>query len=123
FLSNLVTKLTGKPNWFQEICVLKKGKLKRQCGNEGSKSPSPDGYNFKFIKSFRPMLKSDIVKVVRKFHNPQGSGDFRPISLIGCMYKIIAKILSKRIKRVLEKLIDERQYVFMGGRNMLDGFL
>lgn len=34
------------------------------------------------------------------------SGDFRPISLVGAVYKIIAKLLAERLKRVMHKLVD-----------------
>lgn len=33
--------------------------------------------------------------------------DFRPISLIGGIYKIIAKLPSERLKRVISKLVDK----------------
>ena len=45
--------------------------------------------------------------------------DYRPISLIGCMYKIVAKILANRLKKVLHNLIDESQSAFIEGRHML----
>lgn len=47
--------------------------------------------------------------------------DFRPISLIGCLYMIISKILSTRIKPVVGKIIGEVQSVYVDGRNILDG--
>jgi len=39
--------------------------------------------------------------------HPQALNDFRPISLIGCVYKIVAKILANRLKKVLPDVIDE----------------
>lgn len=42
---------------------------------------------------------------------------------MGCVYKVISKVLSKRMKVILEGIIDERQCAFVGGRNMLDGVL
>jgi len=88
-----------------------------ECG--GSKSPGSDGFNFDFIKSNWGILGSDIVKALRWFQetgfiprgcnasfitlipkckNPLKLGDFRPISLVGCIYKILAKILANRLK-------------------------
>ena len=32
--------------------------------------------------------------------------DFRPISLVGSLYKIIAKVLANRLKRVMGKLVS-----------------
>lgn len=49
--------------------------------------------------------------------------DFRPISFIGCYYKIIAKILAEQVKRVICKLIGEVQNAFIEGRYILDGVL
>jgi len=49
--------------------------------------------------------------------------DLRPISLVGCIYKVIAKVLSRRLKTVLPKLIGENQTAFVHGRQILDGVL
>ncbi|GJT80238.1 RNA-directed DNA polymerase, eukaryota, reverse transcriptase zinc-binding domain protein [Tanacetum coccineum] len=47
--------------------------------------------------------------------------DFRPISLIGSMYKIIAKILANRLVLVLGDLVNEVQSAFIADRQILDG--
>ncbi|GJQ90384.1 hypothetical protein Tco_0001523 [Tanacetum coccineum] len=47
--------------------------------------------------------------------------DFRPISLIGSIYKIIAKILSNRLVNVLGDIVNEVQSAFIAERQMLDG--
>ena len=49
--------------------------------------------------------------------------EFKPISLVGCIYKIISKILSTRLKKVLNKVIDLRQIVFLEGMGLLDNVL
>jgi len=41
--------------------------------------------------------------------------DFRPISLIGVVYKIISKLLTERMKTVIVKLVDEHQMAFLKG--------
>nr|KYP66721.1 Transposon TX1 uncharacterized [Cajanus cajan] len=107
---------------------------------DSSKSPGPDGFNFKFIKSFWETVKEDIVRMMKEFHangklpkgtnstfitlipkvdDPQSLGDYRPISLVGCLYKILAKILANRLKKVLPSVIDDRQSAFLEGRNLL----
>ena len=46
--------------------------------------------------------------------------DFRPISLVMSLYKIISKVLSNRLKGVLEDTIAETQGAFVAGRQILD---
>lgn len=50
-------------------------------------------------------------------------GDFRPISLITGVYKIIAKVLVERLKRVVRKLFNKHQMTFIKGRQIMDASL
>ena len=61
--------------------------------------------------------------LIPKNDNPQQLNDFRPISLVGCMYKIMSKALSLRLKRVIDKVIDVRKSAFLEGQSLLDGVL
>ncbi|GJY51651.1 RNA-directed DNA polymerase, eukaryota [Tanacetum coccineum] len=47
--------------------------------------------------------------------------DFRPISLIGCIYKVVTKILANRLVSVISDLVSETQSAFVAGRQILDG--
>ncbi|GJS50108.1 retrovirus-related pol polyprotein from transposon TNT 1-94 [Tanacetum coccineum] len=47
--------------------------------------------------------------------------DFRPISLIGSIYKIIAKLLANRLVTILDGLVNEVQSAFIANRQILDG--
>ena len=45
--------------------------------------------------------------------------DFRPIILVGNLYKILAKVLANRLKRG-GKMISNSQHAFVEGKKILD---
>jgi hypothetical protein len=49
--------------------------------------------------------------------------DFRPISLVWVVYKIITKVLAERLKTVMAKIISKSQNVFVKGRQILDSVI
>ena len=49
--------------------------------------------------------------------------DFRPISLVTSIYKIITKVLATRLSEVLFNTISKNQCVFVLGRQILDAAL
>jgi len=55
--------------------------------------------------------------------DPQLLNDYRPISLIGCMYKIVAKLLANRMKKVMAYIVDETQSAFIEGRHLFHSVL
>nr|GEY07350.1 RNA-directed DNA polymerase, eukaryota, reverse transcriptase zinc-binding domain protein [Tanacetum cinerariifolium] len=69
----------------------------------------PNGCNSCFIDLIPKVPDANLVK------------DFRPISLIRSMYKIIAKILKNRLVGVLWDIVNEVQSAFITGRQILDG--
>nr|KYP74965.1 hypothetical protein KK1_007660 [Cajanus cajan] len=40
------------------------------------------------------------------------------MSFVGCIYRY-SKILSRRLKKLLDKVIDQRQSIFLSGRQLL----
>ena len=50
-------------------------------------------------------------------------GDFRPISLLGGYYKLLAKVLANRLKKVIGKVVFPYQNVFVTRRQILDASL
>ncbi|GJS57859.1 RNA-directed DNA polymerase, eukaryota, reverse transcriptase zinc-binding domain protein [Tanacetum coccineum] len=61
--------------------------------------------------------------IIRKHLDPVDLRDYRPISLIGCMYKVLSKLLSRKLCKVIHKLIRLNQMAFLSGRQILDGNL
>lgn len=55
--------------------------------------------------------------------NPRSLKEYRPICLVGCLYKIVSKVLANRINKVLKNLIFQSQPAFVPGRQILDGGL
>lgn len=131
-------KLSQEDNAFL-IAPFSESEVKMAIDNcESSKSPGQDSFNFRFIKECWPTIKEDFTKMLDEFHthgklvrglNPSFIvlipkkedvsclSDIKPISLIGCSYKIMASKLSK----VLDLLISVNQRAFVGKRNILDG--
>ncbi|XP_016185821.1 uncharacterized protein LOC107627507 [Arachis ipaensis] len=49
--------------------------------------------------------------------------DLRPISMIRCVYKVISKLLTRRMRSVMPGLVGESQSAFVKGRKIHDGAL
>jgi len=111
---------------------------------ESFKSPRPDGVNFGFIKDFLEDIKGDVMQFISEFHrkgklsrginttfialipkvdSPQRLNDFRPIALIGCLYKILSKVLANRLRLIIGRVVSETQTAFVKERQILDGIL
>ena len=104
----------------------------------GDMAPRLDGFTAAFWQFSWDVVKSDIMGLFRDFHE-HGSfvrslkstfmvlipkrgrvedlKDFRPISLIGSIYKLIAKVLANRLKKVMNKLVNSAQNAFVEGRD------
>ncbi|RVW78465.1 hypothetical protein CK203_050484 [Vitis vinifera] len=73
----------------------------------GDKAPEPDSFTMAFWQSWGA---ADL-------------GDFRPISLLRGLYKLMAKVLANRLMRVLNKVVAPTQNAFVMGRQILDASL
>lgn len=66
---------------------------------------------------------ASFLTLVPKVKNPLSLSEFRPISLIGSVYRIIAKILAARLQKALPSIISQCQSGFLQGRNITDSIL
>ena len=73
----------------------------------------------KFVRS----INATFLVLIPKKQNVEDLKDLRSISLVGGLYKILAKVLANRIKRVLGKVISPVQSAFVEGRQILDAML
>ena len=69
---------------------------------------------------FERSLNATFLSLIPKKNNALNIKDFRPISLVGSVYKLLSKVLANRLRRVLDKLILVSQNSFIGGKQILD---
>ncbi|GJZ97131.1 putative RNA-directed DNA polymerase, eukaryota, reverse transcriptase zinc-binding domain protein [Tanacetum coccineum] len=70
-----------------------------------------------------PGCNASFITLIPKCENPTLIKDFRPISLIGLQYKIIAKLLTDRLVKVVNSIVSPEQSTFIKGRQITDGAL
>jgi len=108
------------------------------------KYPGPDGISLGFIKKNWDILKDDLLRFLHEFHrngrlskginstfiafipqvdSPHCLNELRPISLVGSMYKILAKVLANRLRTVIGSVVSDSQSAFIKERQILDGIL
>ena len=109
------------------------------------KAPRPDGYTGLFFRKCRDLIKNGLVGAVLHFQNlitqnifllnsaiiallPKHQGankpnEFRPISLLHCFAKIIAKILASRLQPFMHRLTSQCQNAFSKGQSIHDNFV
>jgi hypothetical protein len=78
---------------------------------------------FQNSEKFEKSLNATFVSLIPKKAGMVELKDFRPISLIGGMYKIISKFLANRLKSVLGMIVCHSQTAFIKGRQILDSAL
>jgi Reverse transcriptase (RNA-dependent DNA polymerase) len=94
-------------------------------------APGTDGISNKFIHKFwrylrvpllnyanccyekgelTPLFKTAKIRLIPKKGNKTQIGNWRPISLLNCFYKIISRVLTNRLKSVTDKITKVGQY-------------
>ncbi|KAK2411199.1 hypothetical protein QL285_046501 [Trifolium repens] len=80
-------------------------------------------YEFHHNGKLKKGLYSTFIALITKVDNPQWLNDFRPITFVGNLYKIVAKLLANRLRLVIGSVISEMQTAFVRDRQILDGIL
>lgn len=109
-----------------------------------NKSPRIDGWNAQIFREFWGVVRTEVTKaikfVLREAHirgglnsthlclipnipNPAKVGDFCHISCCNLFYKGIVKLLSNRLKLVINHTVSYNQNAFILGRNIQDNLL
>ena len=63
----------------------------------------------RFVRS----LNSIFLVLIPKKAGVEDLRDFRPISLVGGLYKLLAKVLANRLKKAVGKVVSSAQNAFM----------
>lgn len=138
------TRLSQAQNEMLMAAVIKEEVREAVMDINPHKCPVPDGMSGSFYHHFWDTIGDVIWKIVYSFFQtgaleqginmtnicliPKKPGanemkDFHPISLSNVAYKIIAKILAKRLKRVLPELISDTHASFVHDRLITDNIL
>ena len=73
----------------------------------------------KFVKS----LNATFLVLIPKKVGAEDLRNFRPISLVGSLYKWLAKVLANRLKKGVGKVVSKAQGAFVKGKQILDAVL
>ncbi|CAI5973081.1 unnamed protein product [Closterium sp. NIES-65] len=79
-----------------------------------------------FVDDFTRSLKllssvsTEVTVLLHKKGSKEELGNYRPITLLNTVYKILAKVLATRLKKVLHEVISEDHAGFLSGRKLAD---
>ncbi|KAL3699779.1 hypothetical protein R1sor_017801 [Riccia sorocarpa] len=74
------------------------------------------GREFWLSGSLLPFFKDGLIFLLPKVENPATLGQWRPITLLNTVYKVLAKLLASRLALVLPTLVPREQQGFVKGR-------
>ena len=110
----------------------------------GDKAPGPNGFTLAFWQDCWDVVKSEVMSFFRDFYNTgcfkrslnatfvvlvPKKGELKSsrisglLAWLGALYKLLAKVLAKRLKKVVGSLVSDFQHVFVWGRQILNAVL
>jgi hypothetical protein len=102
----------------------------------------PNGFPIIFYQHFWPIVKEDVLRLFQAFSKgklqisqlsrgmvcfiPKKDQaltvkDYRPISLLNCIYKLITRVLTFRFEKVQQQIVGSTQNAFLKERYILNG--
>lgn len=106
-----------------------------------NKTSGPDGYSAEFFTGSWSVVRAEAIDAVLEFFksdrllnqwnattlvlilkvpNAERAKDFRPISCINTLYKVISRLLTKRLQDILPRVISTSQSAFIKGRLLVE---
>lgn len=107
----------GSGAWWFFCCI-----LPRPLGHHWTFNLQWDPTIFQNMKT-TPLNQWTHIRLITKIHSPKAVSDYRPISLCNVYYKTISKIMSLRLKPVLQDIVSENQSTFKHWRSFTDNVL
>jgi len=53
-------------------------------------------------------VNSTFIALIPKVNSPQSLNDYKPISLEGCLYKVLAKVLANRLCNIIWSVVSDK---------------
>lgn len=68
-----------------------------------------------------PSMKDGLITLIHKKGDQRDMKNWRPITLLNCDYKLLAKVFAKRLSEVVDKMVGEWQLCAVPGRRIAEG--
>ena len=106
--------------------------------------PGPEGFSGSFYQDHWEVVGNDVINTIKAFwhsgkllkklnhtnlvlipkvYSPKNLMQYCPIALCNVCYKVLAKVLANRLKRVMPKVISDNQSTFVAGKHIQDNIL
>ncbi|KAF3676433.1 hypothetical protein FXO38_04288 [Capsicum annuum] len=108
---------------FREVVKESTSFLNQHCWNIIKTDVMDAMVEFQNNSEFERSLNASFIVSIPKWEGTTSMKNYRPISLVGSIYKILSKVLSIRLEKVLDETISTLRNAFMESRQILDATL